>query len=254
LFDSTARRYAGGMRCVPYGSAGSSRNSILSIRSPRRCLIRRWLPWTVLFLLPVAATGEGLSETYRSWDKSPEAYFLTAEERASWKNVKTDEQAEKFVADYFAARDLLLPSVLEERIAIADKSFSSGKVKGSQTLNGKIVIVFGLPSRLQVRRRGLQGGVTGSSGDISYTSALGFDPLINAGPGGGGLRSATSAQYPVLEIIYDEKAAPKAIGHSFTVRLFMKSETVQEPVDPADFEQKVEAMARATLKAPPARP
>ena len=208
----------------------------------------------MLLLLPFVAAGAGLSDKYRSWDKSPEAYFLTAEERAGWKNVKTDEQAEKFVTDYFAARDLLLPSILKERIAVADKYFSSGKVKGSETLRGKTIIVFGPPSRLQLATRNLTGGASGSSGDISYTSALGSDPLINAGPGAGGLRSATSAQYPVLEIFYDDRAAPKAIGKAFTVRLIMKSETVQEPADPADFEQKVEAMARATLKPPPPKP
>ena len=59
---------------------------------------------SILFLLFSTAAAASLSEKYRSWDKSPEAYFLTSEERAKWKNVKTDDEAEKFVADYFARR------------------------------------------------------------------------------------------------------------------------------------------------------
>lgn len=41
---------------------------------------------------------------YKDWDKTPEAYFLTPAERAEWKKVSTDEDAEKFIGLYFAKR------------------------------------------------------------------------------------------------------------------------------------------------------
>ncbi|MEP6768105.1 MAG: hypothetical protein ABJC61_05510 [Acidobacteriota bacterium] len=39
----------------------------------------------------LAAAEEGPNR--KTWAASPEAYFLTSEERAAWKNVGTDEQA-----------------------------------------------------------------------------------------------------------------------------------------------------------------
>src|SRR5262249_20091267 len=50
----------------------------------------------ILFLLCVCTTAASLSGKYRSWDKSTDAYFLTSEERAQWKSVHTDSEAEKF--------------------------------------------------------------------------------------------------------------------------------------------------------------
>src|SRR5262249_35706429 len=102
----------------------------------------------ILFLLCVCTTAASLSGKYRSWDKSPDAYFLTSEERAQWKSVHTDSEAEKFVAGYFARRSPDLQAQLKERIAVADKYFSIGKVKGSETLRGKVIILFGPPSAI----------------------------------------------------------------------------------------------------------
>lgn len=206
----------------------------------------------VLFLGPCAAVAAGLSDKYRSWDKSPDAYFLTADDRAAWKKVKTDEEAAKFVADYFERRDPELHKVLQERVAVADKYFSSGKVKGSETLRGKVIIVFGPPSKLEMTNPTNAGGATGSNGDIAYAGAGERDPRSNAGPGAGGLRSATMVKDPLLTISYDDKAAPKAIGKPFNVALKMKSETEQEANDPVDLDEKFEVMAKASLKAPAA--
>jgi GWxTD domain-containing protein len=94
-------------------------------------------------------TADGLSPQYKDWPKSPEAYFLTAEEKAQWKNVKDDGQAKEFVERYYARRAPDLPQVLKERIGVADKYFSAGKVKGSETLRGKVIILFGPPSELK---------------------------------------------------------------------------------------------------------
>ena len=207
----------------------------------------------LLLAIPLTAAAAGLSEKYRAWDKSPDAYFLTSDERAAWKKVKTDEDAAKFVADYFERRDPELPKVLLERIAVADKYFSSGKTKGSETLRGKVIIIFGPPSKLEMSHPTIVGGASGSSGDVNYTSVGESDPRSNAGPGAGGLRAASQVKYPVLTITYDDRAAPRAIGKTFKVELLMKSEASQEAKDPLDLDEKFEVMAKASHK-PPAAP
>src|SRR5437773_11909332 len=99
-----------------------------------RCPMRKWVLCLAALLVMLAAplSAESLSKKYRFWDKSPEAYFLTTDERAQWKKVKVDADAEKFVADYLARRGPDFPAMLKERVAVADKYFSSGKTKGSE--------------------------------------------------------------------------------------------------------------------------
>ena len=106
----------------------------------------------------------------------------------------------------------------------------------------------GPPSKLEISHPTVAGGASGSSGDVAYTGAGESDPRSNAGPGAGGLRSASRVEYPLLTITYDGKAAPKAIGKAFTVALKMKSETNQEAVNAAELDEKFEVMAKASLK------
>lgn len=209
---------------------------------------RMSVPLVLLWISQTLIAG-GLSEKYRSWDKSPEADFLTTDERQLWKKVTTDEEAQKFVADYLTRREPELPAVLKERIAVADKYFTAGKVKGSETLRGKVIIVFGPPSRLDLTHPTRTGGATGGSGDPAYASGGERDPRSNVGPGAAGLRAAAAVEDPILTIFYDDRAAPKAIGKPFSVALKMKSEANQVAVDPSDLDQKFEIMAKASLKA-----
>jgi GWxTD domain-containing protein len=202
---------------------------------------------SILFLLFSTAAAASLSEKYKSWDKSPEAYFLTSEEKAKWKNVKTDGEAEKFVADYFARRDPDLKAKLAERIAVADKYFSAGKVKGSETLRGKVIIVFGPPSQLDSSGpKDSKGRPLGNDGDSSYRGTGVADPLTNVGPGASGLRVA--AKEPAFAMLYDERAAPPAIGKAFRVQLKMISAARQEAADPVLLEEYFEKVAKASIK------
>ncbi|HTD51790.1 MAG TPA: GWxTD domain-containing protein [Thermoanaerobaculia bacterium] len=202
---------------------------------------------SILFLLFSTAAGATLSEKYKSWDKSPEAYFLTSEEKAKWKNVKTDNEAEKFVVDYFARREPDLKAKLAERIAVADKYFSAGKVKGSETLRGKVIIVFGPPSQLDSSGpKDAKGNPLGNDGDSSYRGTGVADPLTNVGPGASGLR--VSAKESAFAILYDERAAPPAIGKAFRVQLKMISAARQEAADPVLLEEYFEKVAKASIK------
>ncbi len=194
----------------------------------------------------VLAAAEPSPES-RKWPSFPEAYFLTSSERAEWKEVRTEEQAREFVTRYYAGRATDLPQVLRERIAVADKYFTSGKTRGSETMRGKVIILFGPPSEMTSKNGLENSGGGGASDRASVTSGV-SDPHANVGPGTRGL--AQSAVNPIFSFIYDEAHAPKAIGKAFRIDLKMKSGARQEPVDPKDLDEKFEAVARASRVRP----
>ena len=55
--------------------------------------------------LAFAAIALAQLSKYKDWSKSAEAYFLTPSEKNAWSNVRTDDEAAKFIADYWAKRD-----------------------------------------------------------------------------------------------------------------------------------------------------
>src|SRR5438876_225565 len=168
--------------------------ALISRRCPMRTRIRCLA--TLLVLLAAPLSADSLSKKYRSWEKSPEAYFLTAEERLQWKKVQADADADKFIAGCLARRGPDFPAMLKERIAVADKYFSSGKVKGSETLRGKVIILFGPPTSIdQTASKSAMGAGT-TDGDASYKGADVANPFSNVGAGAAGLRhSERSASF-----------------------------------------------------------
>lgn len=178
----------------------------------------------------------------KTWAAAPEAYFLTAEERAAWKKVANDDEARQFVARYLAERGDAFEPMLRERIAIADKYFAAGKTRGSETLRGKVIILFGPPSRLSTKS-GRESQSGGHSDRAEAASGV-PDPHSNVGPGVRGL--AVTALDPIFTLEYDEAQAPRSIGKAFRVDLKMKSDALQEPLEPKDLEEKFETVARAS--------
>ena len=61
----------------------------------------------LLFIAGFAMASLSLAQLskHKDWAKSPEAYFLSPSERTEWSQVKSDEEAEKFIALYWARRD-----------------------------------------------------------------------------------------------------------------------------------------------------
>jgi GWxTD domain-containing protein len=206
----------------------------------------RNLPIVLTALLaacPLPAAG--LSRELKDWAKSPQAYFLTSQERAEWKTIQDDAQARDFISRYLARRGPDFRATLTERIGVADKYFSAGKIRGSETLRGKVIIVFGPPSQiLQSDSRGSMGRPgTVDRGEV--TSGI-PDPHSNVGPGVAGL--SRSEQDAVFSILYDEKHAPRCIGKAIRVDLKMKSDARQEAVRPEELEEWFEAVAKASIK------
>jgi GWxTD domain-containing protein len=193
------------------------------------------------------AFADGLSRQYKKWDRTPEAYFLTNAERAEWKKVKTDQEAQNFILDYKGKRGPEFEKMLKERIAAADKYFSAGETKGSETLRGKVIIVFGPPSGIDNGKGKVKSGSTANSGINSHGG--GKDDGVSLGSGGGGPLdyAAPHAQNPTFTISYDAQAAPKAIGKPFDVELQMLSNADQESWDPKGLDAKFEAVAQASI-------
>lgn len=193
----------------------------------------------VLWACPLIA-GD-LSPDLKKWPASPEAYFLTSAERAEWKKVSTDDQAKGLVARYWAERAPELSQVLQERIGVADKYFSKGKTRGSGTLRGKVIILFGPPSEVRQKASDSRMGGPVDTDRASVTSGV-ADPHSNVGPGARGL--SRSEQDAIFTIGYDDAHSPKAIGKAFQVDIRMRAKEVA--TDPDDLDAKFEAVAKAS--------
>jgi GWxTD domain-containing protein len=122
----------------------------------------------VLFAVALAAATAAMAQLskYKDWAKSPEAYFLTSAEKADWANVKSDEEAEKFITAYYARRGgEKFKDEIARRIAAADQQFKLRRQRGAESPRGKLLIGLGSPRRVSTVRPQQEGGNTlGDSG------------------------------------------------------------------------------------------
>jgi GWxTD domain-containing protein len=116
--------------------------------------------------LALAAIGLAQLSKYKDWTKSAEAYFLTSSEKEAWSRVHTDQEAEKFVADYWAKRDPNPATSANEfrdeinrRIAAADEQFKMRNKRGSETARGRLLVTLGLPTRVTTQRATAEEGI-----------------------------------------------------------------------------------------------
>lgn len=106
-------------------------------------------------LAATATSGfAALSPANANWAKGPVQYFMTAEEKAAWKAVQTDADADAFIALFWARRDPTPATPRNEfhedfdvRVKVADDRFSRGRVRGSMSEPGRILILFGAPTK-----------------------------------------------------------------------------------------------------------
>ena len=93
--------------------------------------------------------------SYKDWVKKDVGYIITAEEKKSFNNLKTNEERVNFIANFWRQRD---PSpdteeneFLEEhyeRIKYANENFES-VIPGWMTDRGKIYIIWGKPDKIE---------------------------------------------------------------------------------------------------------
>ena len=103
----------------------------------------------------VAVCSFALTPEQSEWGKVAQV-VMSKEEIAQWKAVKSDEEANKFVALFWARRDPTPETPrnefredFEARVAGADTNFAAPKMRGALTDRGKVLILFGQPSKIQ---------------------------------------------------------------------------------------------------------
>jgi GWxTD domain-containing protein len=131
---------------------------------------RNLLIATIVFVASATSGFAALSLAKADWGKGPAQYIMTAEEKAAWKSVQTDADADAFIALFWARRDPT-PSTprnefredFEARVKVADDQFTHGRTHGSMTDPGRMLIVFGAPTTAKrTTKPGTAGGNTRS--------------------------------------------------------------------------------------------
>src|SRR5216684_4195047 len=107
---------------------------------------------SVLLLLSIAAMlpAFGASPDLKDWDRSPQGYFMTKAEHQEWSAIKTQEDAQHFIDQFLAKRGPNFAAEVSTRVEKADKYLTLGKLAGSKTLRGKVVILLGPPSTMDL--------------------------------------------------------------------------------------------------------
>ena len=107
-------------------------------------------PLLLVAVLLLAVPAFARLSKYKDWASSPEGYFMTKAEHEQWSKLDTDADAEKFIADFRARRPDTFEKEVADRAANADKYLTIGKTEGSKSLRGKVVILLGPPSHIDI--------------------------------------------------------------------------------------------------------
>ena len=98
---------------------------------------------------------EELKSVYKKWLDEDVSYIITDEERKAFKTLKTDEERDQFIEQFWLRRDPD-PDTNEneykeqyyERIQYANEKYASG-IPGWKTDRGRIYIMFGKPDEIE---------------------------------------------------------------------------------------------------------
>ncbi|MGH9420168.1 MAG: GWxTD domain-containing protein, partial [Thermoanaerobaculia bacterium] len=137
-------------------------------------------------LVAAAATTAfaALTPAKADWGKGPVQYYMTNEEKAAWKALQTDADADAFIELFWARRDPS-PSTprnefreeFEARVKSADDQLSHGRTRGSMTDPGRILILFGAPTR--ANRKTTPGN--SQTGRVAGRAGSSIDPNAEVG-------------------------------------------------------------------------
>jgi GWxTD domain-containing protein len=204
----------------------------------------------VWLLVGLAAAAAGLAELtkYKDWDKSPDAYFLTPAERTEWKSVATDEDAEKFIALYWAKRDPSPGTPQNEfrdevgrRIAAADQQFKLPRYKrGADSVRGRLLIVLGTPSRAAQQ-------ALGPTDAPAPQGEGGFQP----GPAGSDTGNADESQMISIWTYDKDKLAPFGLTSALQARVVVDQRRGLDSLqNSGDVEKTIATVAQKSVVNP----
>ncbi len=213
-------------------------------------------------LFAVSVFAGGLSK-YKNWDKSPQGLLMTAAERGQWSGIRTDDEADKFVQDFLARRGPQFVADVTRAATNADKYFTAGKVQGSTTERGKLVIILGPPSGVALNEKQLKGDrrynvdsamtVGGASpGGGGGGQGASVTDMVNASNSAGGL----SATVRVYTFTYSADKLPAAYGKALTVDIELEpsgGDRIADKKTQAELDRLYEMAAEAKLTPPAAK-
>lgn len=206
-------------------------------------------------LFAVAVTADAGLSQYKNWENSPQGYFMTPAERSEFRALNDDAAAAEFVKKFAERRggDAWVAEV-NKRAANADKYLSVGKVKGSNTLRGKLVILFGAPANIQTSRESRSSG--GSNG-------LDSGVMNNVGSSGGGVdggsgtdpnavgRGGSSRSYTIYTFTFSGKTTPALGKPEYVAVVEVDAATgkdrLKEQRKQAELEALFDAVAQASI-------
>jgi GWxTD domain-containing protein len=197
---------------------------------------------TFLFAFPLLAADLG---KYKEWSSTPASYFMTLDERAEWGRLQTEAEAEAFVQKYTAARGgEKFTAELNKRIQMADKYLSVGKLPGSQTTRGKIVIVLGPPKSMDVavkqNKAARTGSVNMSMGAAASSPGVGAGDMAEAAEreamGGGDT-------IKIFTFVYDDLIVPVEVSTA------TGKDRIRDRKANASLERALEAKAKESIAA-----
>lgn len=98
---------------------------------------------------------EGVSSVYKRWVNEDVAWIITDEERKTFNSLKTDDEREQFIEQFWLRRDPDPDTDGNEyreeyyqRIAYANEHYTSG-IPGWKTDRGRMYIMFGKPDQIE---------------------------------------------------------------------------------------------------------
>ncbi|HUK37336.1 MAG TPA: GWxTD domain-containing protein [Vicinamibacterales bacterium] len=164
-----------------------------------------------LAILAAAPAVGQMTQKYYDWYDSPVKFLMTADENRQFHALKSDAEAEKFIALFWAKRDPTpgterneFQEEFDRRVAFADKNFTDTLGRGALSDRGKAFILLGPPYR-----------VSGSGG--AQINGMGIAANANrfgVGPAASGQTADPDTQY----WMYAHENKPKFIKQGdFTI-------------------------------------
>ena len=151
-----------------------------------------------LFALAAGASA-ALSPDKAKWGEGPAQFLMTKEEAAQWKTLQSDADADAFMIVFWARRGGANTKADQEaRWKYADEKFSAGNTKGSMSDRGKVLALFGVPTKV------LRSATEAIMGQAPRTRGLDTAPDIND--------SKVDARAPQQIWVYEGDTARKVFG------------------------------------------
>ena len=101
------------------------------------------------FVAAAAAPGVAqVSAAKAAWAKGPEQFLMTNEEKAAWSKLADDAAAQAFIDQFWARRGAAFHQEFDAKVKYADEHFKGSRGRGALTDRGKVLILFGTPTRI----------------------------------------------------------------------------------------------------------